>query len=219
MQLMMLGLPGAGKGTQAARLSEAYGIPHISTGDMFRAAIAAQTPLGREAQKYLDSGRLVPDELTIGIVRERLQEPDTANGFVLDGFPRTLPQAEALDDTLKSLHKPLDCVLYIHVPQEVLLARLTGRRVCKSCGATYHLVYQPPNVEGRCDRCGGELYQRPDDTEEAVATRLQVYSQTAPLVDYYRARNLLRQVDGEQSIDAVYADIHHVLAEMQSGQR
>lgn len=215
---MMLGLPGAGKGTQAQRISAEYGIPHISTGDMFRAAIAAGTALGREAQKYLESGRLVPDELTIGIVRERLQDKDAAEGFVLDGFPRTLPQAEALDGTLHAMQRPLDCVLYIHVPQEVLLARLTGRRICKSCGSTWHLVYQPTKVAGRCDKCGGDLYQRPDDTEEAVATRLQVYSQTAPLIDYYKERALLRQVDGEQSIDAVYHDVRQVLTDVRSRQ-
>lgn len=216
MQVMMLGLPGAGKGTQAGRIHADYGIPHISTGDMFRAAIAAQTPLGREAQQYLDSGRLVPDELTIGIVRDRLQESDATAGFVLDGFPRTLPQAQALDDMLGQLNKRLGCVLYIHVPQEALLARLTGRRLCKSCGATYHLVYQPPAVPMRCDVCGGELYQRSDDTEEAVATRLEHYAQTEPLVDYYRAQGLLRQVDGEQAIDTVYSDIKRVLEDVQS---
>ncbi len=216
MQVMMLGLPGAGKGTQASRIHADYGIPHISTGDMFRAAIAAQTPLGREAQNYLESGRLVPDELTIGIVRERLQEQDAAHGFVLDGFPRTLPQAEALDGMLKALGKPLDCVLYIHVPREVLLARLTGRRICKSCGATYHLVFQPPRLEGRCDVCNGELYQRADDTAEKVATRLEQYAQTEPLVDYYQERGLLRRVDGEQEIDSVYDEVKGELDRLQS---
>lgn len=216
MQVMMLGLPGAGKGTQASRINADYAIPHISTGDMFRAAIAAKTPLGLEAQNYLESGRLVPDQLTIGIVRERLQEADAQKGFVLDGFPRTLPQAQALDGMLQTLGKPLDCVLYIHVPQEVLLARLTGRRICKSCGATYHLVYQPPTHDGRCDVCGGELYQRADDTAEKVATRLQQYAQTEPLVDYYQVRGLLRQVDGEQEIDTVYDEIKRELERVQS---
>lgn len=211
MQLMLLGLPGAGKGTQAERITRDYGVPHISTGDMFRAAIAAGTELGREVQGYLDSGRLVPDELTIRVVQNRLEQPDALNGFLLDGFPRTLPQAEALDRMLAEIGKTLSSVLYIHVPQEVLLARLTGRRICKACGATYHIVFQPPVKAGICDRCQGELYQRSDDTEEAVATRLQQYAQTAPLVDYYRERGLLRQVDGQQSIDQVYADIRETL--------
>ncbi|SFU69087.1 adenylate kinase [Alicyclobacillus macrosporangiidus] len=214
MRLMLLGLPGAGKGTQAERITADYQIPHISTGNMFREAIAAGTPLGMEVKSYLDSGRLVPDALTVRVVRDRLSQPDTQNGFLLDGFPRTLPQAEALDAMLSEVGRPLHCVLYIHVPQEVLLARLTGRRVCRSCGATYHVVFQPPRQEGICDKCRGELYQRPDDTEEAVATRLEQYEQTAPLVDFYRERGLLRQVDGLQSIDQVYADIKRILLEL-----
>lgn len=216
MQLMLLGLPGAGKGTQAERITSDYGVPHISTGDMFRKAIAAGTDLGNEVKAYLDSGRLVPDELTIRVVRDRLEQPDAQEGFLLDGFPRTLPQAEALDATLAAMGRRLDCVLYIHVPQEVLLARLTGRRICKSCGATYHVVFQPPAVPGVCDKCHGELYQRSDDTEEAVATRLEQYAQTAPLVDYYRDRGLLRQVDGQRSIDDVYADIREILSDIRA---
>ncbi|MCL6516889.1 adenylate kinase [Alicyclobacillus sp.] len=214
MQLMLLGLPGAGKGTQAERITSEYRIPHISTGNMFREAIAAGTPLGMEVKSYLDNGRLVPDALTVRVVRERLSQPDAHQGFLLDGFPRTLPQAQALDEMLAEIGRPLNCVLYIHVPQEVLLARLTGRRVCRSCGATYHVVFQPPAREGICDKCQGELYQRPDDTEEAVATRLEQYAQTAPLVDFYRERGLLRQVDGLQSIDQVYADIKRILLEL-----
>jgi adenylate kinase len=213
MQLILLGLPGAGKGTQAERIKAEYGVPHISTGDMFRAAIAAGTELGKEVKAYLDSGRLVPDELTIKVVKDRLQQPDAESGFLLDGFPRTLPQAEALDATLVEMGRKLDCVLYIHVPQEVLLARLTGRRICKSCGATYHVVFQPPAQEGVCDKCHGELYQRSDDTAEAVSTRLQQYAHTAPLVDYYRDRGLLRQVDGQRPVDEVYADIRKILQE------
>ncbi|MBX6352442.1 MAG: adenylate kinase [Thermoflavifilum sp.] len=211
MQVMLLGMPGAGKGTQAERITREFGIPHISTGDMFRKAIANQTPLGMEVKQYLDSGRLVPDDLTIRIVRERLAEADAANGFLLDGFPRTLAQAEALDQMLRDIGKPLDVVLYIHVPQEVLLSRLTGRRVCRACGATYHVVFQPPQREGVCDHCGGELYQRSDDTEEAVRTRLEQYAQTAPLVEYYRERGLLRQVDGEQPIETVWSEVRRIL--------
>ncbi|MCL6444692.1 MAG: adenylate kinase [Alicyclobacillus sp.] len=213
MQVILLGLPGAGKGTQAARIKAEYGIPHISTGDLFRAAIAAGTPLGQQVKPYLDSGRLVPDDLTIGIARERVLQPDAAAGFLLDGFPRTLDQAKALNTMLADIQKALDVVLYIHVPQEVLLARLTGRRICKDCGATYHVIFQPPQREGVCDVCGGALYQRPDDTEQAVQTRLEQYKQTAPLVAYYRERNLLRQVDGQQSIDAVWANVRGVLDE------
>ena len=211
MQVMLLGMPGAGKGTQAERITREFGIPHISTGEMFRKAIANQTPLGMEVKQYLDSGRLVPDDLTIRIVRERLAEADAANGFLLDGFPRTLAQAEALDQMLRDIGKPLDVVLYIHVPQEVLLSRLTGRRVCRACGATYHVVFQPPQREGVCDHCGGELYQRSDDTEEAVRTRLEQYAQTAPLVEYYRERGLLRQVDGEQPIETVWSEVRRIL--------
>ncbi|GMA50441.1 adenylate kinase [Alicyclobacillus contaminans] len=212
MQLMLLGLPGAGKGTQAERITADYGVPHISTGDMFRKAIAAGTELGNEVKAYLDSGRLVPDELTIRVVRDRLEQSDAKDGFLLDGFPRTLPQAEALDATLGSMERPLSAVLYIHVPQDVLLARLTGRRICKSCGSTYHVVFQPPAAEGVCDKCGGELYQRSDDTEEAVATRLEQYAHTAPLVGYYQQRGILHQVDGTRSIDDVYAEIRQILS-------
>jgi adenylate kinase len=211
MQIIMLGMPGAGKGTQAERITREFGIPHISTGDMFRKAIANQTPLGLEVKAYLDSGRLVPDDLTIRVVRERLGEADAADGFLLDGFPRTLPQAEALDGMLRDIGKPLDAALYIHVPQEVLLARLTGRRVCRACGATYHVTFQPPARAGVCDQCGGELYQRSDDTEEAVHTRLEQYAQTAPLVEYYRERGLLRQVDGEQPIETVWSEVRRIL--------
>lgn len=211
MQVVMLGLPGAGKGTQATRICEDFHIPHISTGDMFRAAIAAQTPLGQEVKSYLDSGRLVPDELTIRVVVDRLNQPDTENGFLLDGFPRTLPQATALETSLSELGKPLDYALYIHVPRDILLARLTGRRICTVCGATYHVVYHPALKEGVCDKCGGALYQRSDDTEGAVKTRLEQYAQTAPLVEFYRDRNVLHQIDGQQDIDEVYRDIRTVL--------
>ena len=211
MQVVMLGLPGAGKGTQAVRIAEEFGVPHISTGDMFRAAISAGTPLGREVKSYLDSGRLVPDELTIRVVAERLRQSDAADGFVLDGFPRTLPQATALEQLLADLKKPLQFALYVHVPEDILLARLTGRRICKDCGATYHVVFHPPAEEGRCDNCGGELYQRSDDTEAAVKTRLEQYAQTAPLVEFYQERDILHQIDGQQGIDEVYRDIRAIL--------
>ncbi|GGJ00923.1 adenylate kinase [Alicyclobacillus cellulosilyticus] len=211
MQVMLLGLPGAGKGTQAQRIAAEFAVPHISTGDMFRAAIAADTPLGREVKPYLDSGRLVPDELTIRVIRERLQQPDTRAGFLLDGFPRTLPQAEALDAMLAEIGRPLNCVLYIRVPREVLLARLTGRRICRQCGAVYHMVFQPPVTPGRCDRCGGELYQRSDDTEEAVATRLAQYAATEPLVEHYSRQGVLYTIDGNRTVDEVWHDIRNIL--------
>ncbi|SIS71310.1 adenylate kinase [Alicyclobacillus vulcanalis] len=215
MQVILIGLPGAGKGTQAAKIQAEFGIPHVSTGDMFRQAIASGSDLGRQVKAYLDSGRLVPDETTVAVVRDRLQQPDAAKGFLLDGFPRTVPQAQALDDLLHELHKPLDCVLYIHVDPAVLKERLTGRRICRSCGATYHIKFQPPKVEGVCDVCGGELYQRADDTEEAVATRLEQFKQTEPLIAYYEERGLLRRIDGEKPIDQVHADVLAALAPFQ----
>lgn len=204
MQVILVGLPGAGKGTQAERIQSDFGIPHISTGDMFRRAVASGGDLGKQVQSFLDSGKLVPDETTIAVVRERFKDPDAQDGFLLDGFPRTLDQANALDVMLKELGRPLDAVLYIHVHEDILLSRLTGRRICKSCGATYHTVFQPPRVEGVCDRCGGELYQRADDTEAAVKTRLEQFKQTAPLIDYYQSRGVLRQIEGEQPIEQVH---------------
>ncbi|SHK80789.1 adenylate kinase [Alicyclobacillus tolerans] len=211
MQIMLLGLPGAGKGTQAAKIQERYGIPHISTGDMFRAAIAAGTPLGLEVQDYLNSGKLVPDELTIRVVRDRLEQPDAKDGFLLDGFPRTLQQADALQKLLSELERNLNAVLYLHVPQNILMDRLTGRRICRQCGATYHLVMNPPKVEGTCDVCGGELYQRADDTPEAVKTRLEQYAQTAPLVDYYQSQGVLYTFDGLLTIDHLFEQIVNTL--------
>jgi len=212
VQVILIGLPGAGKGTQAAKIQAEFGIPHVSTGDMFRQAIASGSDLGRQVKAYLDSGRLVPDETTVAVVRDRLQKPDAEKGFLLDGFPRTVPQARALDDLLQELEKPLDCVLYIHVDPSVLKERLTGRRICRSCGATYHVKFQPPKVEGVCDVCGGELYQRPDDTEEAVATRLEQFKQTEPLIAYYEERGLLKRIDGEQPIEKVHEDVVAALA-------
>lgn len=211
MRLVLLGPPGAGKGTQAQMLQEKLGIPHISTGDMFREAVRRATPLGKEAQKYMESGRLVPDEVTIGIVRERLSQPDAA-GFLLDGFPRTVPQAESLDEFLASSGRPLDAVLSIQVPREVLIGRLTGRRVCSRCGANYHILNKPPVQAGKCDLCGGDLVQRADDTEETVSKRLEVYEQqTAALVGYYQQQGLVREINGNQEPEKVLADIGRAL--------
>lgn len=212
MNIVFMGLPGAGKGTQAERIVASFGIPHISTGDMFRQAVREGTPLGLKAKEYMDKGLLVPDEVTVGIVRERLSQGDCAKGFLLDGFPRTVPQAEALDATLAELGRRLDHVIYLDVCKETLLARLTGRRICRQCGATYHVVFNPPRQEGVCDKCGGELYQRDDDKEETVATRLEVnLAQMEPLLAYYEEKGLLRRVNGEQEIDAVFADIAQIL--------
>jgi len=212
MQVIFMGLPGAGKGTQAERIVSEFGIPHISTGDMFRAAITEQTELGMKAKSFMDQGQLVPDEVTIGIVRERLQKPDSAKGFLLDGFPRTLAQAEALDAMLRELGRGIDVVINLHVKRESLMARLTGRWICKSCGATYHVVFNPPKQEGVCDKCGGELYQRSDDKEDVVATRLDVnIKQSEPILAYYESKGLLKTVEGEQPIDTVYEQIASIL--------
>jgi adenylate kinase len=208
LNIVLMGLPGAGKGTQADRIIEAFHIPHISTGDMFRAAVKEGTPLGLEAKSYMDEGQLVPDRVTIGIVRERLGKDDCAEGFMLDGFPRTVPQAEALDESLTEMGKTLDHVISIEVEEEELLKRLTGRRICRDCGATYHVTFAPPQQEGVCDRCGGSLYQREDDREETVAKRLQVnLEQTRALLDYYKDKGNLRRINGQQSIERVTQDI------------
>ncbi len=212
MNLILLGPPGAGKGTQAKRLIDAYGIPQISTGDMLREAVKNQTQLGLEAKKYMDAGQLVPDEVVIGLVKERLAQPDCAKGFMLDGFPRTVAQAEELDKVLAEMGKAIDHVISIEVPNEELIGRLTGRRTCRNCGAGYHVIFDPPKVEGKCDKCGGELYQRDDDNEATVANRLKVYeSQTKPLIDYYQAKGLLRPIDGVGSIEDIFARIKAVL--------
>lgn len=208
MRAILMGPPGAGKGTQAADLITRYQIPHISTGDMFRAAIKVGTALGIKAKEYMDAGSLVPDEVTIGIVAERLAEPDCSLGFLLDGFPRTVAQADALDKILRDLKMDLDGVINIEVPEAKLLERLTGRRICRQCGATYHMVFNPPASEAACDKCGGELYQRSDDTLETAKNRLQVYNdQTQPLIDYYREKGLLREINGDQDIAIVLQDI------------
>lgn len=212
MNLILLGPPGAGKGTQAKKMVDAYGIPQISTGDMLREAVKNQTQLGMEAKKYMDAGQLVPDEVVIGLVKERLSKPDTDKGFMLDGFPRTVPQAEELDKVLGGLHKDLNHVISIEVANEELMGRLTGRRTCKACGAGYHVIFDPPKEEGKCDKCGGDLYQRDDDNEATVSNRLKVYdSQTKPLIDYYQGKSLLRPIDGVGAIDDIFGRVKAVL--------
>ncbi len=212
MKLLIMGRPGAGKGTQAVNIKEYYNIPHISTGDMFRAAIKNQTKLGLLAKSYMDQGALVPDEVTIGIVQERLLEDDCKKGFLLDGFPRTIAQAEALDVFLKDNGIVLDAVLDVNVPAEILVRRMVGRRVCKTCGATFHVEFNPPKVEGICDNCGATLIQRADDTEETAVNRLAVYdNNTAPLLDFYSKKNILKTVNGDQPLDKVFEDIKVVL--------
>jgi len=210
--LILLGPPGAGKGTQAGRIVEEYGIPHVSTGDILRGAVKNQTQMGLEAKKYMDAGELVPDSVVIGIVRDRLQEPDTAKGFLMDGFPRTIPQAEALDAALDSLGRAVTKTVVVLVDEEELVRRLSGRRICRVCQAPFHVVFNPPKKEGVCDRCGGELYQRDDDSEATVRNRLEVYrNQTEPLIDYYDQAGLVARVDGAQSPEKVYEDIRAAL--------
>lgn len=212
MNIVFMGPPGAGKGTQAEKIVSEFNIPHISTGDAFRLAMKQETPLGVEAKRYVDKGLLVPDDITIGIVRERLSQPDCEAGFLLDGFPRTISQAEALDEIVASMGRTIEHVINLTVDRSFLLARLTGRRICRSCGATYHVLFNPPKVENTCDKCGGELYQRSDDTEEKVGTRLDEYmNKTAPLLAYYESKGVLRQVNGEQDIDKVTADVYTML--------
>lgn len=212
MNLVLMGLPGAGKGTQAERIVDDYGIPHISTGDMFRAAMKEETQLGLEAKSFIDKGELVPDEVTIGIVRERLGKNDCEQGFLLDGFPRTVAQAEALEEILKDLGRTIDYVINIKVDKDALMERLTGRRICKNCGATYHLVFNPPAKENVCDKCGGVLYQRADDNAETVSTRLEVnLKQTEPLLNFYSEKGYLANIDGAKHINDVYADIKDLL--------
>lgn len=204
IRVIFLGPPGAGKGTQAQALAREWGVPHVATGDMLREAVAAGTPLGLEARRHMDSGGLVPDDVVIGLVGERLALPDAKAGVVLDGFPRTVTQAEALDALFARTGLTLNRVVFFDVSRDELLRRLTGRRVCRACGRTFHLVSAPPRVAGKCDACGGELYQRVDDSEATVSTRLDVYQkQTAPLLDYYRRRKLLAEVRGEGSVDEV----------------
>lgn len=208
-----MGLPGAGKGTQAEQIVEKYNIPHISTGDMFRAAMKNNTELGKKAKSFMDNGDLVPDEVTNGIVRERLAEEDAKNGFLLDGFPRTVEQAEELENILNDLGTELDAVINIEVDKDVLMKRLTGRWICRTCGKTYHEIYNPPKVPGKCDLDGGELYQRDDDKKETVEKRLNVnMKQTKPLLDFYSEKGKLHNINGEQDIKDVFVDVEKILA-------
>ncbi|MBC1544601.1 adenylate kinase [Listeria sp. FSL L7-0233] len=213
MKLVLMGLPGAGKGTQAEQIVEKYNIPHISTGDMFRAAMKNNTELGRKAKSFMDNGDLVPDEVTNGIVRERLAEDDAKDGFLLDGFPRTVEQAEELENILRDLGTELDAVINIDVEKDVLMKRLTGRWICRTCGKTYHEIYNPPKVAGKCDLDGGELYQREDDKKETVENRLNVnMKQTKPLLDFYSEKGKLHSINGEQDINDVFVDVEKILA-------
>jgi len=217
MNIVLMGLPGAGKGTQAEKIVEKYAIPHISTGDMFRAAIKEGTELGLKAKSFMDEGKLVPDEVTIGIVRERLSQADCEKGFLLDGFPRTVPQAEALDGILEELGRPIEHTINIDVQKDELVARLSGRRICKVCGASYHLIFNPPAEEGKCDKDGGELYTRADDNPETVENRLAVnMNQAQPLLDFYQAKGVLTNIDGQQDIDKVFADLDALLQGIRS---
>ncbi|HIU76731.1 MAG TPA: adenylate kinase [Candidatus Pelethocola excrementipullorum] len=212
MKIVMLGAPGAGKGTQAKRIAEQYQIPHISTGDIFRANIKNGTELGKKAKEYMDQGLLVPDELTCDLVVDRISQPDAVNGYVLDGFPRTIPQAEALTNALELRGKKIDYAINVEVPDESIVNRMSGRRACLACGATYHVVYNAPKAEGICDACGKELTLRDDDKPETVKKRLDVYhAQTKPLIEYYQAAGALVEVDGTQDIQKVFEDITKIL--------
>ena len=212
MKIVMLGAPGAGKGTQAKKIADAYGIPHISTGDIFRANIKAGTPLGKKAKEYMDKGGLVPDEVTIGMLLDRIHEADCEKGYVLDGFPRTIPQAESLTKALAAEGSKIDAAVDIEVPDENIVNRMGGRRACLSCGSTYHIVFAAPKQEGICDRCGSPLVLRDDDKPETVLKRLAVYhEQTQPLIDYYGSAGVLKEVDGTQAMEKVFADIKAVL--------
>ncbi len=212
MNLIFLGPPGAGKGTQAKKLVELLGIPQISTGDILREKKNEDSPLGKQIREIMAAGKLVPDEIVIEIVKERLAKPDCEKGFILDGFPRTVPQADALEKMLAEMGKKLDAVVYIYVPDEELIKRISGRRVCEKCGEEYHIVYKPPKVDGICDKCGGKLIQREDDKEEVVRKRIEVYNEsTAPLIDYYEKKGLLRKVDGTATMDEVFERIKSAL--------
>lgn len=212
MKIIMLGAPGAGKGTQAKRIAEKWQIPHISTGDIFRTNIKNKTELGKEAKQYMDQGLLVPDELTVKILLDRVAKEDCKNGYVLDGFPRTIPQAEALDAALKKINEKMDYAIDVDVPDENIINRMSGRRACLNCGATYHIVSIPTKVEGVCDRCGNPVVLRDDDQPETVKRRLDVYhEQTQPLIDYYKAQNILKTVDGTQPMEDVFGAIVKIL--------
>lgn len=212
MNIILMGLPGAGKGTQASEIVKKFPIPHISTGDMFRKAIKDETDLGKEAKSYMDRGELVPDEVTVGIVKERISEDDAKKGFLLDGFPRTIDQAEALNEIMSELGRNIDAVINIEVPEEELMNRLTGRRICEKCGTTYHLVFNPPKVDGICDIDGGRLYQREDDNPETVSNRLSVnVKQSKPILEYYDNKGVLNNIDGAKDIDEVTKDVIDIL--------
>lgn len=214
MKIVMLGAPGAGKGTQAIKIADKYDIPHISTGDIFRANIKGGTELGQKAKSYIDKGELVPDEVTIGMLLDRIAQDDCKNGYVLDGFPRTIPQAESLTEALKSQGDKIDFALNIDVPDEAIIKRMSGRRACPKCGATYHIVYAAPKKENVCDKCGSELIIRSDDKPETVKDRLNVYhQQTEPLIAYYKAAGVLREVDGTQELPKVFEDVVAILSE------
>lgn len=214
MKLVLLGPPGAGKGTQAANIVEKYNMPHISTGDIFRKNLKEGTKLGLKAKEYMDKGELVPDSLVVEIVIDRLSEDDAANGYLLDGFPRTIFQAEALNAYLSSNNENLDYVFNIKVNPDVLVERAVGRRICKNCGTTYHMKFNPTKVEGVCDECGGVLYQRSDDNEETVSNRIKVYmDETSPLIDYYDKKELLVNIEGQKEISQVFIDIVRILGE------
>lgn len=212
MKIIMLGAPGAGKGTQAKMIAEKYNIPHISTGDIFRANIKNGTELGKKAKTYMDAGQLVPDELTVDLVIDRFKDPDCENGYVLDGFPRTIPQAEALENALAELGEKVDYAIDVDVPDENIVNRMGGRRACVGCGATYHVVYNPTKVEGKCDKCGEDLILRDDDKPETVLNRLDVYhQQTQPLIDFYNEKGILKSVDGTQDMKDVFEAIVAIL--------
>ncbi len=212
MKIIMLGAPGAGKGTQAKQIADKYSIPHISTGDIFRANLKAGTDLGKKAKEYMDQGLLVPDELTCDLVMDRISQDDCRNGFVLDGFPRTIPQAEALDAALSKIGQKMDYAVDVDVPDENIINRMSGRRACLNCGATYHIVSIPTKVEGVCDRCGSPVVLRDDDQPETVKKRLEVYhAQTQPLIDYYKKQNILKSVDGTQPMEKVFDAIVEIL--------
>ena len=214
MKIIMLGAPGAGKGTQAKMIAAKYNIPHISTGDIFRANIKNGTELGAKAKEYMDKGLLVPDELVVDLVIDRFKEPDCADGYVLDGFPRTIPQAEALDKALAAIGESVDYAINVEVPDENIINRMGGRRACVGCGATYHIVYSPTKVEGKCDTCGADLIIRDDDKPETVKNRLAVYhEQTQPLIDYYNGKGITREVDGTVDMKDVFAAIVDILGE------
>jgi adenylate kinase len=213
MNLILLGPPGAGKGTQASFMVRDYGVPQVSTGDALRAAVKAGSPLGTRAKKYMDAGQLVPDEVVIQIVGERIKEPDCTAGFLLDGFPRTTGQADSLAEMLREAGRRIDHVVCIHVQKEEVVERLSGRRSCRACGYPHHVIFNPPAKEDVCDKCGGELYQRDDDREDAIRQRLETYdNQTQPLIDYYHQRGLLRPVDGQGDVKAIYGRIRAVLS-------